>query len=111
MTLVDCIKANLREDEVAYQYGGEEFTIITNRVPDEDVMLAESVRQSFEEAARETGNQTSATVSIGVARYDEKRFGARREFFSAADEALYAAKRSGKNHTLVWHEDISVFHI
>ena len=111
MTLVGCIKANLREDEVAYRYGGEEFTIITNRVPDEDVVLAESIRQSFEEAARKTGNQTPATVSIGIARFDAKRFGARREFFSAADEALYAAKRSGKNHTLVWHEDISVFHI
>ena len=111
MTLVSCIKANLREDEIACRYGGEEFTIVTNRVPDEDFALAESIRRSFEEAARRIGHQPSATVSIGIARYDAKRFGARRQFFPAADEALYAAKRSGKNHTLVWREDISVFNI
>ncbi len=111
MLLVDCMKANLQGDEIAYRYGGEEFTVITNRIPDQDVALAESIRQSFEEAARATGHQTPATVSIGIARYDAKRFGARREFFSAADEALYAAKRSGKNHTLVWNEDISIINL
>ncbi|WP_085833793.1 GGDEF domain-containing protein [Clostridium merdae] len=107
LTLVKCIKDNLGENEVAYRYGGEEFTIITNRVPEDDVALAESIRLCFEEDASKIGNITNATVSVGIARYNAQRFGAQREFFAAADEALYSAKRSGKNHTLVWHEGIS----
>lgn len=107
LMLVKCIKDNLGENEIAYRYGGEEFTIITNRVPEGDVALAESIRLSFEEAAQEMGNNTHATVSVGIARYNAERFGAQREFFAAADEALYSAKRSGKNHSLVWHEEIS----
>lgn len=107
LELVKCIKDNLGENEIAYRYGGEEFTIITNRVPEGDVALAESIRLCFEEAARKIGNNTNATVSIGIARYNAERFGAQREFFAAADEALYSAKRRGKNHSLVWHEGIS----
>lgn len=111
MALIGYVKASLREGEIAYRYGDEEFTIITNQVPNKDVIPAESTHQSFEEAARKTGNRTLATVSIGITHFDAERFGIRREFFSIADEALYTTKRSGKNHTLVWHEDISVFHI
>lgn len=107
LELVKCIKNNLGENEMAYRYGGEEFTILTNRVPEGDVALAESIRLSFEEAARKIGNNTNATVSVGIARYDAEKFGAQREFFAAADEALYSAKRRGKNHSLVWHEGIS----
>ncbi|MDU7337744.1 MAG: GGDEF domain-containing protein [Clostridium sp.] len=111
LELVKCINNNLGENEIAYRYGGEEFTIITDRVPEGDVALAESIRLCFEEAARKIGNNTNATVSVGIARYNAERFGAQREFFAAADEALYSAKRSGKNHSLVWHEGISSFQL
>ena len=104
MICVDSIKRNLGENDIAFRYGGEEFAIITSKDVMDSFNLSEKVRHTF--AAR-TGARSdigrTVTVSLGICQYDSKRFGARREFFAAVDEALYKAKRSGKNQSIVWN--------
>ena len=50
------------------------------------------------------GQPVKATLSIGLATYPAPDFGviSKNALLSAADQALYKAKRAGKNQTVVW---------
>jgi len=103
---------------VAYRYGGEEFSVL---FADADINQAqtalEAIRSSIEtykmavrgsdrpkaadEGAKRRGAATaekvlSVTVSIGLAEPTEKHR-TPREVIKAADEALYRAKKAGRN--------------
>ena len=89
-------------DTVA-RYGGEEFVAI---LPDADepeaLGLAERIRQAIEGAGFQAGPGSVVTISIGVAVMGGKsghRF-TPNELVNAADEALYQAKRSGRNRVI-----------
>lgn len=106
-TLVSCIRAALREGEEAFRYGGEEFTVLSYHSAEECVQMANDVLASFTSTLSDPSWGRPLTCSAGVARYEGERFGAKREFFAAADEALYQAKRCGKNQTVLWDEALS----
>ncbi|TIO79360.1 MAG: GGDEF domain-containing protein [Mesorhizobium sp.] len=95
------LSGNLRPNDAAARMGGEEFALVLKRTLPEMVEgTAERIRMAF--AARtietETG-QLKCTVSAGFA------FGSNEgvsfdKVLSAADKALYAAKRGGRNRVL-----------
>jgi diguanylate cyclase (GGDEF)-like protein len=91
----------VRESDVLARYGGEEFVVLapnTNLVG--AYRLAEKLRNTVAEQSLILGDSmrpTRVTVSIGVAEFS----GNRNRFFSAADQALYRAKASGKNCVMV----------
>jgi len=89
-------------DTVA-RYGGEEFVAI---LPDADLgealAIAERIREGVEGAGLRAGPGSALTISIGVAAMgggQPCRF-TPEELVSAADEALYQAKRSGRNRVI-----------
>jgi GGDEF domain-containing protein len=109
--------AHVRGGGRAFRYGGEEFTILfPRRAPEEVQEAVEALRKRIDEARftlrrRERpptrppkghGTPTrrpthlSVTVSVGVAGRNGTRRSAA-EVLQAADEALYAAKREGRN--------------
>lgn len=94
LKLVEIMRKNIRKGDLAFRYGGEEFTIITSD-PDHFPEVLEHIRHDFGQYHFE-GIDGNITVSAGVCTYDYT-FGGRREFFSAADKALYRAKSLGKN--------------
>ncbi len=106
-TLVSTIKASLRKDEEAFRYGGEEFTVLSSRSPQQGQELAEEIITNFRNTLSDTSWGTPVTCSAGVCAYNAERFGARREFFAAADEALYEAKSTGKDRAVLWSEEYS----
>ncbi|MGO4328565.1 diguanylate cyclase [Cupriavidus sp. 2TAF22] len=100
-----CIQQHIRRPgDYAGRYGGEEFAIL---LPDTDaqgaVMVADSIRvavQSLHIGASSV--PAKLTVSIGVATDAQDKLGCRtfadlRHFFRVGDEALYLAKREGRD--------------
>ncbi|AGB46289.1 diguanylate cyclase (GGDEF) domain-containing protein [Mesorhizobium australicum WSM2073] len=92
------LAANLRPADVAARMGGEEFALVLKRtLPEAVEEAAERIRAAF--AARlietETGSLT-CTVSAGFA-FGSKEGISLDKVLSAADKALYDAKRGGRN--------------
>jgi diguanylate cyclase (GGDEF)-like protein len=122
LAVAETINSNVRrsdgppgyEVDIACRYGGEEFAVI---LPEDAsaqgavaaerlrarietrgaVTLAERLRSKIEKARWEG---LGVTVSIGVASYPEHAVDLE-GLIRAADEAMYAAKRTGKNRIVV----------
>jgi diguanylate cyclase (GGDEF)-like protein len=81
------------------RYGGEEFTVILpNTNPLGASVVAERIRRAFE--ASETlfeGKTLKVTISLGVASAQGPSANPVSVLAGRADEALYTAKRSGRN--------------
>ena len=87
---------NMRVTDFVARLGGEEFAAIISGTLDEGIMIAERVRVAFETAGRTvSGRYVGVTVSVGVAAHPAPtNIDA---LLARADEALYAAKRAGRN--------------
>ncbi len=101
MAVAEIIARNVREDDIVYRYGGEEFSILLpHATRGEASAVAERVRRAVE-AAPIAGEETQPggrlTVSVGVSSMPVTgpEVIARR-----ADEALYSAKQSGRNRVV-----------
>ena len=94
------IAANTRGIDLACRYGGEEFVVA---MPDTDMAfaynIAERLRQSIETTpvriSRAPG-QLNITISIGIAKAEGEGDDAD-QLLHRADQALYRAKRTGRN--------------
>ncbi|MFB9328129.1 GGDEF domain-containing protein [Paenibacillus aurantiacus] len=87
-------------DDFVSRYGGEEFAILTvgkdtARVTEQ----LETIREAIAERTHEKLSGETITVSIGLRRLEAGM--SKEELFHQADMALYQAKRSGKNRTIV----------
>ncbi len=93
-----CISEAVRESDLAFRYGGEEFAVLlpaTGRVG--GLQVAERIRAMLEAETTEAGGaQIRTTASIGLALFPENA-DSLRDLVIEADKALYQAKRSGKN--------------
>lgn len=96
------IKRTLRESDVCFRYGGDEFVIILAHTGLEDAMIvAERIRLQVEKKrflARE-GLDIRLTASIGVASVPEHA-STKVQILKAADEALYGVKKAVRNKVI-----------
>ena len=97
------IAANVRGIDLACRYGGEEFVVV---MPDTDVSLAiaiaERLRKSVEAtpiAISRPPGKLNITISIGIAG-TEGAGDTSEALLHRADQALYNAKRSGRNRVV-----------
>ena len=98
---------SIRPSDIAVRYGGEEFLIILTAIPAVDAQtLAERLRQCIESqklVLTSKANERLAlqvTVSIGLASLDQE-INSGEMLIQRADEALYRAKREGRNRVIV----------
>ena len=93
------LSAHSRDNDTAARLGGEEFALLLAGVDGERaVAAAERLRLAIASAAVE--GVGAVTVSVGVAACPTHAR-SERELFAASDDALYKAKRDGRNQTVV----------
>ena len=95
------MKESVRGADAVYRYGGEEFLALFPEVPVEGaVVAADRLRRGVEalDLTHEYSDHGRVTVSIGVAAEDQLA-PCWQKLLICADEALYVAKRSGRNRT------------
>ena len=90
------LRETLRQLDVAGRWGGEEFLLVLPGADEEGAaLLAERVRAALAARSIPGVRGLRVTASFGVAEY--ARGSDTEQLVAAADQALYRAKRSGKN--------------
>ncbi len=96
------LQATVRTDETVARYGGEEFALIAARADSAAaVELAERARAAVAEVNVE-GRSLSASAGVATWPVDGDNPDG---LLEAADRALYAAKRAGRDRTCIAGED------
>ncbi|MFQ5343176.1 MAG: GAF domain-containing protein, partial [Anaerolineae bacterium] len=100
--LAECCRHELREVDLLGRYGGEEFAVL---LPESGLTtarpVAERLRRQVERAAIDTDRgPMTITISLGVAMLDETCADLE-ALLERADQALYAAKQTGRNRVCV----------
>jgi diguanylate cyclase (GGDEF)-like protein len=89
-----CIRDSLREGDFAARYGGEEFVVLLPECSEPDaLMMCDRILKCIRS---EHWHGEPVTVSIGAVSLDEAT-PSQSGLVTLADEALYAAKRAGKD--------------
>ncbi len=96
------IRSQLRGADAACRYGGDEFCLL---LPETDLEGAQSIAERIRQAVAAhivgvDGLALRTTVSIGVAVFPDHDSGDLRSLMRNADEALYSAKRSGRDRVV-----------
>ncbi|MEA1989733.1 MAG: GGDEF domain-containing protein [Pseudomonadota bacterium] len=106
VTLCEVIGELLREPDVFCRIGGEEFTVVMPETNLEDAtQTAERLRKAIETLPSQT-LPTSLTISFGVVsmtRWDNDK-----TLLKRADDALYRAKKNGRNRVEVAESSVSL---
>lgn len=99
------LKAALRSIDVPARYGGEEFAAI---LPGTDSKGAKNIAERLRKTVMDhpfsvDGKTVKVTVSIGIstASISSKN---KEELIERADQALYHAKKNGRNRSVIWDE-------
>ncbi len=102
-TMADTVTAIVREGDTVVRLGGEEFLAILPGASLVDAHdIAERMRHACAEAVVPHGAiPISVTVSFGVAGSPHPGIATTAHLISRADEAMYAAKRAGRNRVVV----------
>ncbi len=100
--VAEVIKRGTRASDMAARWGGDEFLLLA---PDTDssaaILLGERIREQVEGSFLQVGGKpTAISVSVGISTFPTHAAEVT-ELFQRADEALYEAKRLGKNRVCV----------
>ena len=101
-TIQTCKKL-CRKNDIIGRFGGEEFTILLPGCNEKKALqLAEKYRQAiFDISTRETGYDFQISASFGICPTLTES-NTLQEVIKAADQAMYNAKRSGRNQVCLY---------
>jgi diguanylate cyclase (GGDEF)-like protein len=103
------IRAGVREDDCVARWGGEEFAVLLTALPDAQAIrrIGEAIRSSVAyDPVMIDDDAIAVTVSIGGVRLGAEH-GTLEATMNAADQALYSAKRHGRNQVRL-HDELSM---
>ena len=96
------VRKALRAFELVYRMGGEEFLIVLPGMNETQAIdTAEQLRETISHVR--VAGDIGVTASLGISSGTGERI-AFEPLYRHADEALYTAKRDGRDRTAVWTE-------
>jgi diguanylate cyclase (GGDEF)-like protein len=102
------LRNGLRDGDLIYRYGGEEFVVIFKGASGPDALVAADRLRIAVETTPMTGDQletvSPVTISIGLALMPEHGSNIN-GLIEKADKAMYRAKENGRNRVEVWREE------
>ncbi len=100
------MKAKVRESDLCFRYGGEEFLVL---LPNTDIEGARNTGEKLRSASeaylfRDGENEIHTTISVGCVSLRLHQPPDIRSMLALADKALYRAKAEGRNRLIVYME-------
>ena len=98
------LKTSVRKKDTVARYGGEEFILILPEAGlEESFVIAERIRRQVENTSFEVGQtQVNLTLSMGISNFPSHRAKSKEDLVKMADQALYDAKRGGRNKVCIF---------
>ena len=94
------LKDEIRTSDLAVRYGGDEFIVIfSDTKEDQAIIIAQRIRTEVEKQKLIAGKDQKVSVSIGITQASEHD-STGENIIKRADDALYQAKRAGKNRVV-----------
>jgi len=99
--IAKCISGEVRDSDMVFRYGGEEFVILLRNTCEHGAnLLAERIRTAINLMQCKYGeHSTEVTASLGIACLKQGEH--EQDLFKRADDALYLAKNEGRNRTVL----------
>ncbi len=103
--IVGEIQRILRNGDIVVRYGGEEFLVILPGASNDNAYkVAERIRYSVSQSKTIYGeNEIQVKVSIGIDSFPESNVVDHTDLIAHADEALYTAKNTGRDKTIIYN--------
>jgi diguanylate cyclase (GGDEF)-like protein len=103
-TIAGCLKSEIRESDQVARYGGEEFAVILPETGKESAFeVAERLRETIDSLRIiHEDKYIHPTMSFGIASLKLGERVSVDEFIKRADNALYQAKRQGRNRCCIF---------
>ena len=103
--VADIIKSTIRNIDIPARYGGEEFAVILLGTDSTGAMkMGERLRKAvMNEKFSSEKNTFHVTISTGISTYSTD-ITKKEDLIQNADKALYHAKRTGRNKSVLWSE-------
>jgi diguanylate cyclase (GGDEF)-like protein len=106
--LADAVREELRDTDFAARYGGDEFVVLLPQTSEsQGAQSAERLRKRLAQVSQQAGLQVRGSIGVAaVTAEDLDTPHAAEDLLRRADEALYLAKRSGRDRVeVVPHPD------
>ncbi len=98
----ELLRGCTREDDAAVRLGGEEFALV---LPDADGVAAMAVAERLRRAVSAEFDEFPVPISVSVGIADSRPCESAEAVVRAANRALFAAKRLGRDRCVVHHAD------
>ena len=97
-SIADRLRANIREVDTPARFGGDEFVILLEDLPDTDAarVVADKLLKACADAHPIRGHNLVSTASIGLVTTEQTN-ASPNELLQYADAAMYEAKRRGRD--------------
>lgn len=105
------LRTTVRQVDFVGRLGGDEFLVIVEELGHADnvIIIAQKIIEGMEPGFLVGEQSLHVTTSIGIALYDGGTL-IQDELIRRADQAMYQAKRSGRNTFRIAHEDTGPSH-